>query len=66
MYEQATIKEHARHWLNGDGRGTAISSALSAFDNGLVERRSAELHVQRMLQQGEAVEVEPDRFQRTS
>jgi glyoxylase-like metal-dependent hydrolase (beta-lactamase superfamily II) len=30
---------------------------------GLVERRSAELHVQRMLARGEAVEVEPGRFQ---
>jgi glyoxylase-like metal-dependent hydrolase (beta-lactamase superfamily II) len=30
-----------------------------------VERRSADLHVQRMLRRGEAVEVEPDRFQRT-
>jgi glyoxylase-like metal-dependent hydrolase (beta-lactamase superfamily II) len=29
-----------------------------------VERRSAELHVARMLQRGEAVEVEPGRFQR--
>jgi glyoxylase-like metal-dependent hydrolase (beta-lactamase superfamily II) len=31
---------------------------------GSVERRSAELHVQRMLRRGEAVEVEPGRFQR--
>jgi glyoxylase-like metal-dependent hydrolase (beta-lactamase superfamily II) len=30
---------------------------------GLVERRSAELHVQRMLARDEAVEVEPGRFQ---
>jgi hypothetical protein len=30
-----------------------------------VEARSAELHVQRMLRRGEAVEVEPGRFQRT-
>jgi glyoxylase-like metal-dependent hydrolase (beta-lactamase superfamily II) len=30
-----------------------------------VERRSAELHVQRMLRRGEAIEVEPGRFQRT-
>ena len=30
-----------------------------------VETRSAELHVQRMLVRGEAVEVEPGRFQRT-
>ena len=30
-----------------------------------VERRSADLHVQRMLRRGEAVEVEPGRFQRT-
>ena len=29
-----------------------------------VERRSAELHVQRMLRRGEAVEVDPGRFQR--
>ena len=29
-----------------------------------VERRSAELHVARMLRRGEAVEVEPGRFQR--
>jgi glyoxylase-like metal-dependent hydrolase (beta-lactamase superfamily II) len=29
-----------------------------------VERRSAELHVQRMLRQGEAVEVDPGRYQR--
>lgn len=29
-----------------------------------VERRSAELHVQRMLRRGEAVETEPGRFQR--
>ena len=28
-----------------------------------VERRTAELHVQRMLARGEAVEVEPGRFQ---
>ena len=28
-----------------------------------VEHRSAELHVQRMLRRGEAVEVEPDRYQ---
>ena len=27
-----------------------------------VERRSAEMHVQRMLRRGEAVEVEPGRF----
>ena len=31
-----------------------------------VERRSAELHVQRMLARGEAREVEPGRYQRTS
>jgi glyoxylase-like metal-dependent hydrolase (beta-lactamase superfamily II) len=31
---------------------------------GSVERRSAELHVQRMLTRGEAIEVEPGRFQR--
>ena len=31
-----------------------------------VERRSAELHVQRMLSRGEAVEVEPGRYQRTN
>ena len=31
-----------------------------------VERRSAELHVQRMLARGEAVEVDDGRFQRTS
>ena len=30
-----------------------------------VETRSADLHVQRMLRRGEAVEVEPGRFQRT-
>ena len=30
-----------------------------------VERRSADLHVQRMLQRGEAVEVEPGRYHRT-
>ena len=30
-----------------------------------VERRSAALHVQRMLARGEALEVEPGRFQRT-
>lgn len=30
-----------------------------------VERRSAEMHVQRMLRRGEAVEVAPDRFQTT-
>jgi hypothetical protein len=30
-----------------------------------VERRSADLHVQRMLRRGEAIEVEPGRFQRT-
>jgi glyoxylase-like metal-dependent hydrolase (beta-lactamase superfamily II) len=30
-----------------------------------VEARSAELHVQRMLRRGEAVEVEPGKFQRT-
>jgi glyoxylase-like metal-dependent hydrolase (beta-lactamase superfamily II) len=30
-----------------------------------VERRSADLHVQRMLRRGEAVEVEPGRYQRT-
>lgn len=30
-----------------------------------VERRSADLHVQRMLARGEAVEAEPGRFQRT-
>ncbi len=29
-----------------------------------VEHRSADLHIQRMLQRGEAVEVEPGRFQR--
>jgi glyoxylase-like metal-dependent hydrolase (beta-lactamase superfamily II) len=29
-----------------------------------VERRSADLHIQRMLRQGEAVEVEPGRYQR--
>ena len=28
-----------------------------------VERRSAQLHVQRMLQRGEAAEVEPGRYQ---
>ncbi len=32
----------------------------------LVERRTAELHVQRMLARGEAAEVEPGRFQRTA
>ena len=31
-----------------------------------VERRSAELHVARMVSRGEAVEVEPGRFQRVS
>jgi hydroxyacylglutathione hydrolase len=31
-----------------------------------VERRTAELHVQRMLARDEAVEVEPGRFQATS
>ena len=30
-----------------------------------VETRSADLHVQRMLRRGEAIEVEPGRFQRT-
>jgi glyoxylase-like metal-dependent hydrolase (beta-lactamase superfamily II) len=30
-----------------------------------VERRSAELHVQRMLRRGEAIEVEPGRYRRT-
>jgi hydroxyacylglutathione hydrolase len=30
-----------------------------------VERRSAELHVQRMLRRGEAVEVSPGRYQTT-
>jgi glyoxylase-like metal-dependent hydrolase (beta-lactamase superfamily II) len=30
-----------------------------------VERRTAELHVQRMLRRGEAVEVEPGRYRRT-
>ena len=30
-----------------------------------VERRSAELHVQRMLRRGEAAEVAPGRFQST-
>lgn len=30
-----------------------------------VERRSADLHVQRMLRRGEAIEVEPGRYQRT-
>jgi hypothetical protein len=30
-----------------------------------VEARSADLHVQRMLRRGEALEVEPGRFQRT-
>jgi glyoxylase-like metal-dependent hydrolase (beta-lactamase superfamily II) len=30
-----------------------------------VERRSADLHVQRMLRRGEAVEVEPGRYRRT-
>jgi glyoxylase-like metal-dependent hydrolase (beta-lactamase superfamily II) len=30
-----------------------------------VETRSADLHVRRMLQRGEAIEVEPGRFQRT-
>ncbi|MET0461125.1 MAG: MBL fold metallo-hydrolase [Ilumatobacteraceae bacterium] len=33
---------------------------------GTVERRSAELHVARMVRQGEAVEVEPGRFQRVA
>jgi len=32
---------------------------------GTVEERSAELHVARMLQRGEAIEVEPGRFQRS-
>lgn len=31
----------------------------------LVERRTAELHVQRMVRRGEAAEVEPGRFQRS-
>ena len=31
----------------------------------LVEHRSAELHVARMLARGEAVEVEPGRYQRS-
>ena len=35
---------------------------MSFVDN--VERRSAELHVARMLRRGEAAEVEPGRFQR--
>jgi len=30
-----------------------------------VERKTAELHVARMLDRGEATEVEPGRFQRT-
>lgn len=30
-----------------------------------VERRTAELHIARMIDRGEAAEVEPDRFQRT-
>ncbi len=35
---------------------------MSFVDN--VERRSAELHVARMLRRGEVAEVEPGRFQR--
>ena len=41
---------------------TARTSRCRSLD--AVERRSAELHVQRMLRRGEAVEVEPGRFQR--
>jgi predicted naringenin-chalcone synthase len=40
-YAQPKIKEHAVAWLNGSSGG--LQSALSAFDNGLVARRSSSL-----------------------
>jgi alkylresorcinol/alkylpyrone synthase len=42
-YEQAFVKERVREWL--DGAGGAAARALSAFDHGLVERRSSALPI---------------------
>ena len=39
LYHQPLVKESVRAWLNGSG--VHLSGALSAFDSGLVERRSA-------------------------
>lgn len=58
LVEPRSIDEMADHrFIYRPGVETTIVDA--------VERRSADLHVQRMLRRGEAVEVEPGRFQRS-
>ena len=58
LTEPHTVEEMVAHrFIYRPGVDTTITDA--------VERRSAELHLQRMLARGEAAEVEPGRYQRT-
>ena len=58
LAEPRTVEEMVAHrFIYRPGVATSFADA--------VERRSAELHLQRMLARGEAAEVEPGRYQRT-
>jgi alkylresorcinol/alkylpyrone synthase len=47
QYEQATVKQHVRAWLNGDG--ARHERVLSAFDSALVERRSSVVPIEEVF-----------------
>ena len=46
-YAQATVKQHVRAWLNGEG--TRHERILSAFDSALVERRSSVVPIEEVF-----------------